>query len=344
MEENKKGLNRKRVLLLLLCGIGLVAVFVATAAFFVLTPISKQKTDVYVLLKPGDGNEVVCKQLETTAKPCQLAGLRLLQILSEKVRPGRYEMTPSTTAFGLWRAMRNGRQVPLRLTLPSVWDMKQMAGRLGERLAADSVQWAACFSDTAFCRRYGVTPATLPCLFIPETYEVYYTVSPEELMKKLREHYDLFWEKRRVQAETMGFSPEEICTLASIVDKETANSAEKPKIAGMYLNRLRSGMKLQADPTVKFGLGDYALRRILHEHLMSESAYNTYKTEGLPPGPIGMPTQDGIDAVLADMKHDYLYMCANADFSGTHSFASSYAGHLRNAARYAKALDKRGIK
>lgn len=339
-----KRLNKKLVLRLLAGIVGCLGLLTIVLAWLVLRPLSTSRTEVYIQLKPGDEAETVCRQLQAEAKPKQMAGLRLLQYVSANVRPGRYVVTPTTTALDLWRAVRNGRQVPLRLTLPPVWDMKQMAGRLGEKLAVDSAQWEKCFVDTAFCRQYGVEPETLPCLFMPETYEVYYTLTPEQLLGKLREHYDRFWEKRRAQADAMGLSPEEICTLASIVDKETANRAEKPKVAGMYLNRLRRGMKLQADPTVKFGLGDYALRRILHEHLLSESPYNTYQTEGLPPGPIGMPTPEGIDAVLADMKHNYLYMCANADFSGTHSFAADYAEHLRNAARYAKALDERGVK
>lgn len=342
---NKDLLKKRSTKRLLLCGVGgITFLTAAVAALLIFMPVSTRDTEIYIQLKPGEGKEILYKQLKTEAFPRQLAGLRLLQYVSDNIHAGRYAVSPSTTAFGLWRALRSGRQVPLRLTIPQVWDMRQMAGRLGQHLAVDSLQWVISFSDSAFCARYGVTPATLPCLFIPETYEVYYTITPGQLTEKLRNHYEHFWKTRNRQAEAIRLSPEEVCILASIVDKETANNAEKPKVAGMYLNRLRKGMKLQADPTVKFGLGDYTLRRIFHEHLMSESPYNTYRHEGLPPGPIGMPTPEGIDAVLADMRHEYLYMCANSDFSGTHCFAASYDEHLRNAALYVKALNKRGIK
>lgn len=335
-------MNNKRPIIYVLIGLFLLGT--AFVAELVLMPISQSDQEFFVSLRPGETKDRIYAQLEEKTGTHRLWGLQLLHKLSERTLPGRYAVSPSTNAFTLWRAIRNGRQIPLRLTLPYVWDMRQMAGRLGECLSTDSLQWATCFSDSMFCAKYGVTPATLPCLFMPETYEVYYTVSPETLMDKLRDHYDRFWASRAAQAEKMGLTPEEICTLASIVDKETANNEEKPQVAGMYLNRLRKGMKLQADPTVKFGIGNYALRRILHEHLLSNNPYNTYRHEGLPPGPIGMPTVAGVDAVLENRKHSYLYMCAKPDFSGTHNFASTYEEHLRYAAQYADALNKRGIK
>ena len=160
----------------------------------------------------------------------------------------------------------------------------------------------------------------------------------------VKEHDNFWTEERRQKASRLGLSPEKVCTLASIIDEETANNDEKPMIAGMYLNRLKSGMPLQADPTVKFALQDFSLKRIYHNHLTVNSPYNTYKNIGLPPGPIKVASIQGIDAVLNRVQHNYLYMCAKEDFSGTHNFAVSYQEHLKNAARYSEALNQRGIK
>jgi UPF0755 protein len=164
-------------------------------------------------------------------------------------------------------------------------------------------------------------------------------------MQRMVKEHDAFWTtERRQKASRLGLSPEQVCTLASIIDEETANNGEKPMIAGMYLNRLKVGMPLQADPTVKFALQDFSLKRIYHNHLTVNSPYNTYKNIGLPPGPIKVASIQGIDAVLNRVQHNYLYMCAKEDFSGTHNFAVSYQEHLKNAARYSEALNQRGIK
>ena len=182
-------------------------------------------------------------------------------------------------------------------------------------------------------------------LFIPDTYEVYWNISLDKLMKKMEKANNNFWnEERTTKANAMGLTKDEVATLASIVDEETANNSEKPMIAGMYFNRLKKGMPLQADPTIKFALKDFALRRIYHKLLTVDSPYNTYKNQGLPPGPIKIASVAGIDAVLNYVHHDYLYMCAKEDFSGTHNFAVTYSEHLQNAAKYTKALNNRGIK
>ena len=209
----------------------------------------------------------------------------------------------------------------------------------------DSAVVAQHFADSTFCRQYGYDTATIACLFIPNTYEVYWNTSLEDFMKRMQKENTTFWNEERLhRAEAAGLTPNEVVTLASIVDEETANNAEKPMVAGMYINRLRTGMPLQADPTVKFALRDFSLRRIYHNHLNVESPYNTYRNIGLPPGPIRIPSIVGIDAVLNHVKHDYLYMCAKEDFSGTHNFARTYREHLANAAKYSKALNQRGIK
>lgn len=261
-----------------------------------------------------------------------------------KVRTGRYKVENGMTMLSLYRTLRNGHQEAINLTIPNVRTMDRLAGYLGEKLMVDSLSLVAKFQDTDFCEKYGYTTETLPALFIPNTYEVYWNMSVDALMKRMQDENKRFWNNDRCKkAELLNLTHAEIATLASIVDEETANNGEKPMIASMYLNRLRIGMPLQADPTVKFAVGDFSLRRILNVHLLTENPYNTYRNTGLPPGPIRIASIVGIDAVLNHAESNYLYMCAKEDFSGTHNFATTYAEHLKNARRYINALNERNI-
>jgi UPF0755 protein len=239
-----------------------------------------------------------------------------------------------------------GRQTPVRITWNHfVRTREELAGKVTTHLLMDSVTLLRLLEDDAYLAPYGFNKETSRCLFIPNTYEVYWNISIENLMKRMQKENENFWNvQRTLKAEALKLSKNEVCTLASIIDEETANNAEKPMIAGMYLNRLKTGMPLQADPTVKFALQNFALKRIYHDMLVFDSPYNTYKNTGLPPGPIKVASIAGIDAVLNRVDHPYLYMCAKEDFSGTHNFATTYQEHLKNAARYAKALNERGIK
>lgn len=260
-------------------------------------------------------------------------------------RTGRYIVDNGMRSLDLYRRLRNGQQSPVQLVVPSVRTLDRLASRLSAQLMIDSAQMAAAFCDTAFTAQYGYSVATLPALFVPNTYEVYWNVSLSSLMRRMVQEHEKFWnDSRRAKADALGLSSVEVATLASIVDEETANNGEKPMIAGLYLNRLRRGMLLQADPTVKFAQGDFALRRILYSHLDVDNPYNTYRYAGLPPGPIRVPSVAGLDAVLNAVSHPYIYMCAKEDFSGTHNFAVTLSEHMRNARRYARALNERGIR
>lgn len=262
-----------------------------------------------------------------------------------KVRTGCYRIEPDRQALMTYRMLRNGIQTPVMVPVPSVRTMEMLASRLSSRLMLDSAQIATALYDESFCQQYGLDVATMPSLFIPDSYEMYWDITLEALMKRMQKENTRFWTKERLgKASGMNLTKEEVSTLASIVEEETANDAEKPTIAGLYLNRLHKHIPLQADPTVKFALGDFSLRRIYNEHLRVDNPYNTYRNLGLPPGPIRIPSKVGLDAVLNYQKHDYIYMCAKEDFSGTHNYAVSYAEHLRNAARYVKALNARNIK
>ena len=223
--------------------------------------------------------------------------------------------------------------------------MDRLAAQLSKKLMLDSTTIAQALLSEKTCNKYGYDTCTISAMFVPDTYEVYWDISIDALLQRMQREHDHFWKgERTVKAEARNLTPVQVATLASIIDEETANTAEKPMIAGMYLNRLKSHMPLQADPTVKFALKQFELKRIYNKLTRFQSPYNTYINEGLPPGPIKIASIKGIDAVLNAVNHDYLYMCAKEDFSGTHNFAKTYAEQLKNAARYSKALNENGIK
>ena len=260
------------------------------------------------------------------------------------IRHGRYTLTGVGT-LQLFRNMRNGKQGPVAFVVPIVRTSNDLAGKLGQSFETDSATFARAFHDPAFCAKYGVDTATIIALFIPNTYELYWSTTPEQLMTRMKKEYDNYWTtKRKALAKKNGLTPLQVMTLASIVEQETNDNKEKPMVAGMYLNRYKKGMRLQADPTVKYATGKFYLHRIAGDILFTDSPYNTYKYAGLPPGPICIPSIASIKSVLNYAHHNYFYMCAKEDFSGSHNFAETYEEHQVNAKKYAEALNARGIK
>ena len=317
--------------------------------FFYLTgSLSKSDKCEYVYIDDNDDLDSVAAKLKPIAKEQALLSFKLLSRHSgycKNIRTGKYAILPDEGTIAVLRKLKNGHQEPVRLTIPESRTTDKLAGALSRKLMMDSVALSILFKDPTLCAKMGYDTATIVCLFVPNTYEVYWNTSIENLLNRMKKEHDKFWDKSRMaKATALGLNPNEVCTLASIIDEETSNNPEKPMIARMYLNRMKKGMPLQADPTVKFALKDFALKRIYHNMLNTDSPYNTYKNTGLPPGPIKVASVAGIDAVLNAPSHNYLYMCAKEDFSGTHNFASSYSEHLRNAAKYSKALNERGIK
>ncbi len=308
-------------------------------------PITR-KTESVVYIDSNDTKDSIFNKISETAGRPSARGFSILAALtSYKIHPGRYAVEKGETMLNLYRKLRSGRQTPVKLVIPTVRTMDRLAGALDKKLMLDSVTLANAFADTTFCKKYGYDTATIACLFIPNTYEVYWNISLDDFMKRMIKENKAFWTPQRLaKAHEAGLTTNDVITLASIVDEETANNSEKPMVAGMYINRLNRDMPLQADPTIKFALKNFELKRIYHNLLDTDSPYNTYKNIGLPPGPIRIASIAGIDAVLNHQKHDYLYMCAKEDFSGTHNFARTYAEHLRNAEKYTEALNKRGIK
>ncbi|MCQ2165644.1 MAG: endolytic transglycosylase MltG [Bacteroidales bacterium] len=259
--------------------------------------------------------------------------------VAEYFQPGRYEIRPGYTSVYVARMLNNCWQSPAKLTLSGTMRAKsQIASKISSQLMIDSAAVMKALNDKAMLSAYGFTPKNVFSLFIPDTYEMYWTSTMKDVLDKQKEAYDRFWnEKRLAQAKAQGLTPLEVSILASIVKGETNHEPEMPKIAGVYLNRLHTGMKLQADPTVAYCF-NYELTRVLNRHLEYDSPYNTYKYAGLPPGPIAVPTKACLEAVL-NPEGDYLYFCANSTFDGTHLFAKSYSDHLRNAHAFQSALN-----
>lgn len=330
---------------------GSAAVVLLIAGFtycYLFSGLSKSAKTEYVYIDSDDTQDSVFSKIHPIANAIPMSGFSTLARHSgyaDHIRTGRYAIHPGEGALMVFRHLKNGQQTPVSLTIPEVRTIDKLAGALARKLMLDSADVAIHLSDSAYCARWGYDTATVAALFVPNTYDIYWNVGLDRLMERMEKENQKFWnDERRGKAEAMGMTPVEVATMASIIDEETANNAEKPMIAGMYYNRLKAGMPLQADPTIKFALKDFALRRIYHKLLYIDSPYNTYRYEGLPPGPIKIASIAGIDAVLNHVEHDYLYMCAKEDFSGTHNFARTYQEHLQNAARYTKALNERGIK
>ncbi len=261
-----------------------------------------------------------------------------------RVRPGRYVVPHGMSMNDLVNKLRSGEQDPVRITFTNIRNLPQLAGQVAKYIAADSLALLHAITDPATANRLGFDQATIIALFLPNTYEVWWTVTPEELIGRFAREYKAFWNAdRQAAARKLGLSQSEVSTLASIVQAETGKASDAPMIASVYLNRLRIGMPLQADPTLKYALGLDSLNRVLHADKQVDSPYNTYTHKGLPPGPINLPEPRFIDAVLHPATTDYLYFCAREDLSGYSNFSTTYQQHMVYARRYQQALNKRGI-
>lgn len=260
-------------------------------------------------------------------------------------REGAFRITQGMSPFNAARYIKNGAQSGIRFTFNNVRTLDEWTQRWGETFLAGPDEMRKVLNDSAMCAKYGKTPQTIACLLMPDTYEFYWNITPEKMLDRMNDYYNEFWtSERKAKAEKLGLTPDEVATIASIVEEETVKADERGKVARLYLNRYQQGMRLQADPTVKFALGDFSIKRITVPMTQVSSPYNTYRVNGLPPGPIRLPEKSTIDAVLDAPQHDYLYMCAKADFSGYHDFTRDYAAHLDNAHRYQAALNARGVK
>jgi len=261
------------------------------------------------------------------------------------MKTGKYEIRPGMSYLEAIRMLRNGQQTPIKLTFNNVRLKTDLVERIAGQMMFSPDDLLNRLNDPAVAASYDLDTTAILTLFIPNTYEIYWNTSAGKFLERMKKEHDRFWNAERLdKAQALHLSPVEVSILASIVEEETAARQEYPIVAGLYLNRLKKGMLLQADPTVKFAVGDVTLKRILNVHTQIDSPYNTYKHQGLPPGPIRIPSIPAIDAVLNYSEHNYLYMCAKEDFSGRHNFAVTLTEHNRNAERYREALNRLGIR
>ncbi len=340
-------MNQKRNIVIAVIAALIVIPGTCTFPFFGSFAGSEEKI---IYIQDNESPLKLDEELKSSTSGFKYQAFRLLANFANyygKIRPGRYDIGSGQSTLSVFRKLRNGSQTPVKLIIPVTHTLENLCQKLDKDLELSGNDLLEELSNPDTLAQYGLTPETAMCLFIPNTYEVYWTISPKKLVKRMHTEYLNFWTKERMaklDGIRKGFTREEAITLASIVEQESQNNDERPDIAGLYINRLNQDMPLQADPTIKFALKDFELRRILHGHLSINSPYNTYKNIGLPPGPICNPSISSINAVLDYTRHNYIYMCAKEDFSGTHNFAATYEEHLANAAKYSKALDERGIK
>jgi len=261
------------------------------------------------------------------------------------LKQGRYLIPNEFSTWSLLRYLKSGKQDPVNVVIHNEPTIELIAGKLSRYLESDSLEILMTLQDEEEYSKYNLDQHTLISLFIPNTYQVYWNTTPEGFLKRMKTEHDKFWgnDRRLEKAQMLNMTTVEVYTLASIVEKESKAKLERPIIAGLYLNRLKIGMRLQADPTVVFAIGDFSINRVLNKHLEFDSPYNTYLYEGLPPGPIGMASINSLDAVLNAEDHQYIYMCAAADNSGTHVFAKTFGEHQVNAYKYRTWLNSRGI-
>jgi UPF0755 protein len=339
---------RKKQIGYILSGIGVVIAFVIVLTYRNLFSINIKVESKKIIYIPTGSSYV--QVLDTLYSNLNIENRKALDWVAQKkkypvlIKPGRYVIDSDLSYIELINLLRSGRQKPVKVTFNNVRTLNQLAGKIGKQIEADSSSLISFLSDDSNYRSDGFVKEDIIALFIPDTYEMYWNTDARGLYTRMLKEYNLFWDKQRLaKAKEKGLNPKEVAILASIIDDEVVKAVEKPRIAGVYLNRLKRGMPLQACPTIKFALNDFTITRVLNKYLEVDSPYNTYKHTGFPPGPIGCPSVQGLEAVLNAENHDYIFFAAKADFSGYHNFSRTLAEHNRYAAMYQRELNKRKI-
>lgn len=342
----------KKTILISIIAIAVIALGIGLFYFYELAikaAVPKELEDPFVVIPSNASYEEVTDMLRdrnmlgNEALFHQLA--KRMEYKRDPMRNGRFEVKPAWSMIELIRHLRSGKQAPVYVVLTTERMPENVAAKVARFIEPDSISLYNTFTDPKVLEKLGYSEETLMSLFIPNTYEFFWNTSPEAFLERMQKEHDRFWGKGRMEkAEALGLTPIEVYTLASIVEKETLQDAEKKRMAGVYLNRLRTNMRLQADPTSVFARRDFNTKRVTEYHTKFDSPYNTYMYKGLPPGPIAMATISSIDAVLSSEDHDYVYFCAKGDGSGFHNFAKTFAAHKQNAAIYRENLRKRGLR
>lgn len=331
--------------------LALIALFIAIGGFLVFElfgPNTRSFTkDEYLYIRTGATYEDVLESLKDEKLVRDITGFKFVAAtlkLPEHIHAGRYRIKKGMSNYNIVRMLRAGKQEPVRLVVNRLRTKTDFIRLLSNNLEADSFKIRELLNDAVFLADLGVDTGTMMAVVMQDTYEFYWNAQPETVLRKIHKNHSRYWTPARKQkAKAQGITPIQAIIVASIVDEETNFTADKPNIASVYLNRIRKGMKLQADPTVKFAIGDFTIKRIAGSMLVYDSPYNTYMYEGLPPGPICTPSTASINAVLDAPRSSYLYFCAKDDFSGRTAFASTFEEQIRNANAYHRALNNRGI-
>ena len=333
--------NKRLIFFLVVSVLGISFSFYAYQMVY--TPnVLVDQDDRLLLVKEGNTFKDVQQELhdgEYVQDLISFSFLAKLMDYDEQIKPGRYLLKRNMSNLRAIQLLKSGAQEPVRITFNNVRLVPELAEKITRNLGMTPQEFEAAVVQFAMTNSYGLNKENILVMFIPNTYQVYYNIVPEALVKRMYQEYENFWtDERKSKAKKIGLTPTEVSILASIVQAESVRPDEAPTIAGLYMNRLKQGIPLQADPTLVFAVGDFTLKRILNVHKEIDSPYNTYKYAGLPPGPINMPEINSLEAVLDFKQSDYLYMCAKEDFSGRHNFTSDYQEHMNNAIRYQKAL------
>lgn len=343
-----KQINKRNIVRILLATLA-VAVIASLSVYAYWRHIAYSaydgESDVWIYIPENSTPEYVEQQLTSLAGDAGKNAVKLSHWHGDDLSKSRgaYKVAPGTPAIDIFKAIAGRRQTPVKLTFNNLRTIDQLASRVASRLETDSASFIRALDS--ILPSNGFNKASYIAAFLPDTYEFYWTATPAKVVDTLLKYRNRFWnDERRAKAKAMGLTPVQIATIASIAEEETNNKQERGIVGRLYINRVNKRMPLQADPTVKFAVGDFSLRRITQKHLNSTSPYNTYKFAGLPPGPIRMPEAATLDAVLNSKPHNYIYMCAKEDFSGRHNFTSDYATHQKNATKYRQELNKRNIK
>lgn len=333
--------NKRLIFFLVISVLGISFTFYAYQLVY--TPnILVDQDDRLLIVKDGDTFKDIQQEIHEGNYAQDLISFSFLAKLmnyDKQIKPGRYLLKRNMSNLRALQLLKSGAQEPVRITFNNVRLIPELAEKITRNLGMTPEEFEAALLQFSMSNTYGLNKDNVLVMFIPNTYEVYYNISPTALVKRMYQEYENFWsEDRDRKAKKIGLTRTEISILASIVQAETIRADEAPTIAGLYLNRLKQGIPLQADPTLVFAVGDFTLKRILNIHKEIDSPYNTYRYAGLPPGPINLPEISSLEAVLNYTPSDYIYMCAKEDFSGRHNFTSDYQEHMNNAIRYQKAL------
>jgi len=333
--------------LFLVAVIGIYLAYRMYSALYAPNTRVPQGTEAFVYVRSTDGYSQMMGKLKSSGFIQDFESFEFVaqkKGLDKQVRPGKYRISDGMSNGVLVNMFKAGNQVPVRVQLNREANLAEIAGTLSRQLEADSLALITLLTNEDTARYYGFTSPTIIALFIPNTYEFFWAITPRKILGRFKSEYDKVWTAERLEkAAVIGYSKEEVATLASIVAQETGKREESARIAGVYINRLKAGIALQADPTLRFAAKDPTIHRVLNIHKAIDSPYNTYINKGLPPGPIGLASIDFIDAVLNYEHHNYLYFCAKDDFSGYSNFTASYQEHQQNARKYQRALTQRGI-